>query len=101
MRLSQILVVAVESFLFTSNVVTVATSNQAKNSKMVQRNPSQRLLRSNKYPVNEEEDESEDSVDVKGRDFTTHDEEDSEELTPLSQAQLNKLEAIGELLGRT
>eukprot|EP00644_Phytophthora_capsici_P012341 jgi/Phyca11/19193/fgenesh1_pg.PHYCAscaffold_46_\ len=87
MRLSQVLVIAVASFVFASDTVAVATSNQAKISKMEQ-SPSQRLLRSNHYPVKEEEDESEDSVDFEERGFTTPDEEDLEERSPLSSATL-------------
>eukprot|EP00644_Phytophthora_capsici_P012340 jgi/Phyca11/19192/fgenesh1_pg.PHYCAscaffold_46_\ len=91
MRLSQVLVIAVASFVFASDTVAVATSNQAKISKMEQ-SPSQRLLRSNHYPVKEEEDESEDSVDFEERGFTTPDEEDLEERSPLSSATLWKFE---------
>ncbi|KAK1932387.1 hypothetical protein P3T76_012381 [Phytophthora citrophthora] len=82
-----------------SDTVTAVTSNQAKISKMAQSSPSQRLLRSHKYPVNEEEDESEDSVDIEERGFTTHDEEDMEERAPLAQAQIDKLEAIASRWG--
>ncbi|KAK1932253.1 hypothetical protein P3T76_012247 [Phytophthora citrophthora] len=94
MRLSQVLVIAVASFLFASDSVAVATSNQAKISKIVQSSPSQRLLRSDKYLVLDEKDQSEDSVDVKERGFTTPDEEDLEERSPLSPAQVTKLENI-------
>eukprot|EP00644_Phytophthora_capsici_P003930 jgi/Phyca11/15752/fgenesh1_pg.PHYCAscaffold_15_\ len=59
--------------------------------------PSQRLLRSNKYPIKEEDEEedlSEDSIDVQERDFTAHDEEDLEERSPLSDAVVKKLNTI-------
>ncbi|KAG1684312.1 hypothetical protein DVH05_018591 [Phytophthora capsici] len=100
MRLSQVLVIAVASFVFASDTVAVATSNQAKISKMEQ-SPSQRLLRSNHYPVKEEEDESEDSVDFEERGFTTPDEEDLEERSPLSSATVKKLENIAKGWGTT
>ncbi|KAK1930114.1 hypothetical protein P3T76_014348 [Phytophthora citrophthora] len=101
MRLSQILVIAVASFLFASDTVAAATSNQAKISKMAQGNPSQRNLRGNKYLVEEEEDQSEDSVDVEERGYTTHDEEDLEERGPLSSIQVDKLDAIARGWGTT
>ncbi|KAK1941445.1 hypothetical protein P3T76_007311 [Phytophthora citrophthora] len=101
MRLSQVLVIAVASFVFASDTVAVATSNQAKISKMVQSNPSQRFLRSHRYLVNKEEDESDDSVDVEERGYTTYDEEDMEERAPLSQAQIDKLETIASRWGTT
>eukprot|EP00644_Phytophthora_capsici_P019387 jgi/Phyca11/21908/fgenesh1_pg.PHYCAscaffold_211_\ len=97
MRLSQVLVIAVASFVFASD--TVATSNQAKISKTVQSSQSQRLLRSNHYPVKEEEDESEDSVDFEERGFTTPDEEDLEERSPLSAAIVEKLDDIASRWG--
>ncbi|KAK1941503.1 hypothetical protein P3T76_007369 [Phytophthora citrophthora] len=99
MRLSQVLVIAVASFLFASNSVAAATSNQINISKIVQNSLSQRLLRSHKYLVEEEEDKSENSVDVEERDYTTQDEEDLEERSPLSQAQVDKLEAIASRWG--
>ncbi|KAG1696385.1 hypothetical protein DVH05_018516 [Phytophthora capsici] len=97
MRLSQVLVVAAASLLFASD--TVATSNQAKVSKMVQSTPSQRLLRSNKYPVKEEEDEYEDSVDFEDRGFATPDEEDLEERGPLPAGTVKKLDDIASRWG--
>ncbi|KAG1698043.1 hypothetical protein DVH05_015526 [Phytophthora capsici] len=92
MRLSQALVIAAATLLLASDTVAVATSNQAKISKMVQSTPSQRLLRGNKYPIYEEEDESEDSVDLEERGFATPDEEELEERSPLSISQVKKLE---------
>eukprot|EP00644_Phytophthora_capsici_P009523 jgi/Phyca11/15465/fgenesh1_pg.PHYCAscaffold_13_\ len=93
MRLSQVLVIAAASLLFASDTIAVATSNQAKISKMAQSSPNQRLLRSNKYSV-KEEDESEDSVDFGKRGFATNDEEDLEERSPLSNAIVAKLDDI-------
>ncbi|KAK1945574.1 hypothetical protein P3T76_002622 [Phytophthora citrophthora] len=63
--------------------------------------PSQRLLRSNKYPIEEEEDLSEDLVDVDKRGFATNDEEDLEERTSLSAAQVEKLDDIAQRWGTT
>ncbi|KAG1696327.1 hypothetical protein DVH05_018459 [Phytophthora capsici] len=99
MRLSQVLVIAAATLLFASDTVAVATSNQAKISKMVESTPSQRLLRGNKYPVVEEEDESEDSVDLEERGFATPDEEELEERSPLSNAAVSKLEKIAKRWG--
>ncbi|KAG1713102.1 hypothetical protein DVH05_000828 [Phytophthora capsici] len=96
MRLSQVLVITVASLLFASDTVAVATSNQA-NLAISKMAPSQRLLRSNKYPIKEEDEEedlSEDSIDVQERDFTAHDEEDLEERSPLSDAVVKKLNTI-------
>ncbi|KAG1706268.1 hypothetical protein DVH05_001416 [Phytophthora capsici] len=101
MRFSQVLVVAAVSLLFASETAAVATSNQAKISKVSQSSPSQRLLRSNKYPIKEEEDESEDSVDWEERGFATPDEEDSEERSPLSDATVGKLDKIAKGWGTT
>ncbi|KAK1932348.1 hypothetical protein P3T76_012342 [Phytophthora citrophthora] len=101
MRLSQVLVIAAASFLFASDTVAVTTSNQAKISKMVQSSPSQRLLRSDKYLVLDEKDQSEDSVDVEERGFATPDEEDLEERSPLSNKVVNKLENIAAGWGTT
>ncbi|KAG1686069.1 hypothetical protein DVH05_007164 [Phytophthora capsici] len=99
MRLSQVLVIAAATFLFASDAVAVATSNQAKISKMEQI-PSHRLLRSNHY-VKEEEDESEDSVDFEERGFATPGEEDLEERGPLSTAAVERLESIASRWGTT
>ncbi|KAE8955104.1 hypothetical protein PR003_g29973 [Phytophthora rubi] len=65
---------------------------QAKISKVVRGSPSQRLLRSNNKLFKEEEDESEDSLDAEERGFAVEDEEDLEERSPLSTAQVSKLE---------
>ncbi|KAE9058786.1 hypothetical protein PF010_g30874 [Phytophthora fragariae] len=92
MRLSQVLVVDVASFLFASDTFAAATSDQAKISKVVRGSPSQRLLRSNNKLFKEEEDESEDSLDAEERGFAVEDEEDLEERSPLSAAQVEKLE---------
>ncbi|KAE8955018.1 hypothetical protein PR001_g32268 [Phytophthora rubi] len=92
MRLSQVLMVAVASFLFASDTFAAATSDQAKISKVVRGSPSQRLLRSNNKLFKEEEDESEDSLDAEERGFVVEDEEDLEERSPLSTAQVSKLE---------
>ncbi|KAG1695126.1 hypothetical protein DVH05_020768 [Phytophthora capsici] len=100
MRLSQVLVIAAASLLFASDTIAVATSNQAKISKMAQSSPNQRLLRSNKYSV-KEEDESEDSVDFGKRGFATNDEEDLEERSPLSNAIVAKLDDIAAGWGTT
>ncbi|KAG1684180.1 hypothetical protein DVH05_001843 [Phytophthora capsici] len=101
MRLSQVLVIAAATFLFASDTVVIATSNQANISKIEQSIPSQRLLRSNKYAVKEEEDESEDSVDFEERGFATPDEEDLEERSPLSAAIVEKLDDIASRWGTT
>ncbi|KAG1713384.1 hypothetical protein DVH05_001171 [Phytophthora capsici] len=93
MRLTQVLVIAVASLLFARDTV-IATSNQAKISKMEQSTPSQRLLRSNKYPIEEEEDEFEDTMDFEEGDYTTTDKEDLEERSPLSSAVVAKLDDI-------
>ncbi|KAG1699233.1 hypothetical protein DVH05_014150 [Phytophthora capsici] len=99
MRLSHFLVITAATLLFASQTVAVATSNQAKTSKMVQSSPSQRLLRSNHYLVKEEEDESEDSVDLRG--FATPDEEDLEERGPLPAAAVARLDEIASRWGTT
>ncbi|KAG1706274.1 hypothetical protein DVH05_001422 [Phytophthora capsici] len=97
MRLAQILVIAAASLLFAGETVAVATSNQVKISKVAQSSPSQRLLRSNKYPITEEEeDESEDPVD-----FEERGEEDLEERSPLSSAIVSKLDDIASRWGTT
>ncbi|KAE9315685.1 hypothetical protein PF008_g19186 [Phytophthora fragariae] len=92
MRLSQVLVVAVASFLFASDTFAAATSDQAKISKVVRGSPSQRLLRSNNKLFKEEEDESEDSLDAEELGFAVEDEEDLKERSPLSTSQVSKLE---------
>ncbi|KAE9088877.1 hypothetical protein PF010_g19214 [Phytophthora fragariae] len=92
MRLSQVLVVAVASFLFASDTFAAATSDQAKISKVVRGSPSQRLLRSNNKLFKEEEDESEDSLDAEELGSDVEDEEDLEERSPLTAAQVSKLE---------
>ncbi|KAG1687407.1 hypothetical protein DVH05_005204 [Phytophthora capsici] len=91
MRVSQVLAITAATLLFASDTVAVGTSNQAKILKMEQSSPSQRLLRSIQYPVEEEE---EDSVDFEERGFATPGEEDLEERSPLSDATVNKLKDI-------
>ncbi|KAE9315683.1 hypothetical protein PF008_g19191 [Phytophthora fragariae] len=88
MRLSQVLVVAVASFLFASDTFAAATSDQAKISKVVRSSPSQRLLRSNNKLFKEEED----SLDAEELGSDVEDEEDLEERSPLSTSQVSKLE---------
>ncbi|KAK1936989.1 hypothetical protein P3T76_009767 [Phytophthora citrophthora] len=94
MRFSQVLVISVASVLFASDTVATTTSNQVKISKIMQGSPNQRILRSHKYLVEEEEDQSEDSVDVDESGFTTHDDEDLEERAHLSDAIVPTLDRI-------
>ncbi|KAG1705760.1 hypothetical protein DVH05_003510 [Phytophthora capsici] len=93
MRFSQVLVIAAVSLLFANDTVAVATSNHAAISKTVQSSQSQRLLRSNKYLVDEEEDQSEDSVDFEER--------GGGKSHPLNESQVKKLEAIARSWGTT